>query len=64
MKQKKDPVPAVSTYHLEKSLEDIEKLLEKNRSKVVKQGEKRYFYMDTTFLSDKVPGSGHYNPHD
>jgi hypothetical protein len=36
MKQKKDPVPAVSTYHLEKSLEDVQKLLEKNKGKKIK----------------------------
>ena len=63
MRQKKHPVPAVSAYHLEKSLEDIQKLLEKNKKKV-KVDEKRYFHMDTTFLADKSPGSGHYNPHD
>lgn len=63
MKQKKDPVPAVSTYHLEKSLEDIQKLLEKNKKKI-KVDEKRYFHMDTTFLADKSPGPGNHNPHD
>lgn len=36
MKQKKDPVPSVSTYRLEKSLEDIQKLLDKNKSKKIK----------------------------
>lgn len=64
MKAKNHPVPGVGAYNLEKSLQDIQKLLEKNKSKKVTQGEKRYFHMDTTFLADKVPGAGHCNPHE
>lgn len=64
MKAKNHPVPGVGAYNLEKSLEDIQKLLEKKSSKKITQEEKRYFHMDTTFLADKVPGAGHCNPHD
>ena len=27
-------------------------------------GEKHFYHDDTSFLGDKVPGSGTYNPHD
>jgi hypothetical protein len=34
------------------------------KRRVLKHGEKRYFYEDTEHLSDVVPGAGKYNPHD
>lgn len=58
------PVPGVSTYKLEKSLDEINKILEKNKSKKISYGEKRYFHEDTSYLSARVPGAGFYNPHD
>lgn len=53
------PIPGVAAYSLEKPLGQ-----NSNSSIKINPGQTRYFYENTTFLSDQVPGPGYYNPHD
>ena len=39
-------------------------MLDLLKRKVIKKGEKRYFYENTELLSEEVPGPGFYCPHD
>ena len=45
-------------------MDEIQSLLEKNKGKQLSHGYKRYFHENSSFLGDKVPGAGNYNPHD
>lgn len=63
IEQKNRKRPGIATYHLEKSEDQIKAEQKKFDQKKISHGEKRYFYEDTTFLSNTCPGSGAHNPH-
>ena len=64
MRQSRHPVPGVSKYNLQKSLDQKQKDFEKESEKKRSIGEKRFFHEDTEYLGDQSPGAGFYNPHD
>ena len=62
--QKNRKKPGIGTYSIEKSIKDKQKEIQDLKKRVIKAGQKRYFYENTENLSNIVPGAGNYNPHD
>jgi hypothetical protein len=63
IEQKNRKKPGIGTYYLNKTDDQIKAEIKKLSEKKKHEGQKRYFYEDTEFVSNLVPGSGAHNPH-
>lgn len=63
MEQKSRKRPGIATYHIVKTDEQVKAEQKKLSEKKQHDGQKRYFYEDTEFVSNLVPGAGAHNPH-
>lgn len=63
IEQKNRKRPGICAYNINKTDAEIKADIKKMAERKMSEGQKRYFYEDTEYVSNLVPGAGSHNPH-